>query len=150
MLIVGLILLIVIPGALTVGAIVYAVGGGLAGAVPLGASGTVYLEAEATSMIYSSDIGASTASCTVTDPSGQAVTVIPATELAYGSFTSTRAGTYTVFCPDGTSGIVVGPALDQSRFTVAGAMVLGAVAIGMAGLVISILGLVRVASWRRP
>ncbi len=149
LLVLGLVLLIVVPGALTVGATVYAVGGGLAGAVPLGPSGTVYLEAGTTSMIYSAEVGASTADCTVADPAGSAVDVVSATELAYGRFTSAGAGAYTVSCPGGTRGVIVGPAIDESRLGVAGGLVLGAVVTGLTGLVLSALGLVRVLSARR-
>ena len=72
-----------------------------------------------------------------------------ATELAYGRFTSAGAGTYTVSCPGGTRGVIVGPAIDESRLGVASGLVLGAVVTGLTGLVLSALGLVRVLSARR-
>lgn len=144
LLIIGLLTMIVLPIAISVGGVLYAVGGGFGDFVPLGSSGTVYLEQGTEVSIYSSSAGASTTDCTVVDEGGEAVEVAAVDEaFPYGAFTASETGSYTITCPDGTEGMLTGPTLDMEKISVTGFLVIGAFFAGLLGLVLTIVGLVR-------
>ena len=69
-------------------------------------------------------------------------------DLPYASLTAPESGAYTVSCPSGTQGIVVGPALNTDRIVPAGVMLLGAGACGVIGLGLTIADLVRLSRRR--
>ena len=148
-LVVGLVMLIVLPIALGVGAVLTAVSGSLSTGAVLTASGEVYLDEGQTVGLYSADTSVSADQCSFVAPSGSAVAIgTIGRDLPYVSVTATESGTYTVSCPRGTEGLVVGPALNEDRLVPAGLMMLGAVVIAVAGLVVTIIGLVRVSRRR--
>nr|WP_300339106.1 hypothetical protein [Actinomyces sp.] len=149
MLVTGLIMLIVLPIALGVGAVLIAVDGSLSTGAMLTDSGEVYLDQGRAVGLYSSDTSVSTERCTVKAPSGAAIEVTAiGQDLPYASLTAPESGTYTVSCPSGTQGIVVGPALNTDRIVQAGTMLLVAGACGVAGLGLTIAGMVRLSRRR--
>ena len=144
-LVTGLILLIVVPLVLLGGALVLVFNGSSVAGAVLTESGEVYLDAGAASALYSLDADAPLSECSVTDSSGQAVpTEQPAgAGLPYVSFTPPVTGSYTVSCPPGTA-VVVGPAMRMDRLPLASLMIRAALGSGIAGLVVSVVGLARV------
>lgn len=144
-LVAGLILLIVVPLVLLGGALVLVFNGSSVAGAVLTESGEVYLDAGAASALYSLDADAPLSECSVTDSSGQAVpTEQPAgAGLPYVSFTPPVTGSYTVSCPPGTA-VVVGPAMRMDRLPLASLMIRAALGSGIAGLVVSVVGLARV------
>lgn len=149
MLVTGLVMLIVLPIALGVGAVLTVVNGSLSTGSVLTDSGEVYLDQGQAVGLYSSDASVSTEQCSVTAPSGEAVEVTAiGQDLPYASLTAPESGAYTVSCPSGTQGIVVGPALNTDRIVPAGVMLLGAGACGVIGLGLTIADLVRLSRRR--
>lgn len=142
---VGLVLLIAVPLALTALAVSLVVEGPLSSGTVLGSSGVVYLDAGDQQAVYTSSIGASTTSCTVADPAGKAVSLDDPddTGLPYASFTTSTSGRYTVTCPGGTDGMVVGPMMDSSRVTEASVLMVSALGSGLVGLGTTVAGGVR-------
>jgi len=110
-------------------------------------SGEVYLDAGAASALYSLSADAPLSECSITGPTGQAVTTeqpAGAGDLpSYVSFTPPATGRYTVSCPTGTA-VVVGPAMRMDRILPASLMILAALGSGVAGLVVGAAGLARV------
>ena len=149
MLVTGVVMLIVLPIALGVGAVLTVVNGSLSTGSVLTDSGEVYLDQGQAVGLYSSDASVSTEQCSVTAPSGEAVEVTAiGQDLPYASLTAPESGAYTVSCPSGTQGIVVGPALNTDRIVPAGVMLLGAGACGVIGLGLTIADLVRLSRRR--
>lgn len=143
-LVVGLLLLLLIPGVMTVSAVTMVLDGSLAGGAVLAEDGTVYLEKGTTSALYSAKVSASTQDCTVTGPDGAELVVDRSVEGAsYASFTASQTGTHTVTCPQGTAEVVIGPPMNLSRVPLASMLVMGAVVIGLAGLVVTVIGIMR-------
>lgn len=144
---VGLVLLIAVPLALTAVAVSLVVQGPLSSGSVLGSSGVVYLDAGDHQAVYTSSIGASTTSCTVTDPSGAAVALDDPddTGLPHASFTASASGRYTVACPGGTEGMVVGPTMDAGRVDQAAVLTMTALGVGLIGLGTTVAGGVRAA-----
>ena len=141
---IGLVLLLVVPLVLGVGAALLAFGSSRSPGEPLGEAGTVYLEQGTTSALYTSTSGKSTTDCTVTGSDGSTVSLTPLTEeLPYGSFDAPGTGTFTVTCPGGTDDVIIGPPLDLSRLPLSEMLLLVAAVTGMAGLVVTIVGAVR-------
>lgn len=144
-LVTGLILLIVVPLVLLGGALALVLDGSPFAGTALTGSGEVYLDAGAASALYSLDADAPLSECSVADSSGQAV---PTEQSAVAglpsvSFTPPATGRYTVSCPAGTT-VVVGPAMRMDRLPPASLMIRAAFGSGIAGLVVSAVGLVRV------
>ena len=146
-LVVGLILLIVVPLVLLGGAMALVLEGSPSAGTALTGSGEVYLDAGAASALYSLSADAPLSECSITGPTGQAVTTeqpASAGDLpSYVSFTPPATGRYTVSCPTGTA-VVVGPAMRMDRLLPASFMILAALGSGIAGLVVGAVGLVRV------
>lgn len=146
-LVVGLILLIVVPLVLLGGAMALVLEGSPSAGTALTGSGEVYLDAGAASALYSLSADAPLSECSITGPTGQAVTTeqpAGAGDLpSYVSFTPPATGRYTVSCPTGTA-VVVGPAMRMDRLLPASFMILAALGSGIAGLVVGAVGLVRV------
>lgn len=146
-LVVGLILLIVVPLVLLGGAMTLVLEGSPSAGTALTGSGEVYLDAGAASALYSLSADAPLSECSITGPTGQAVTTeqpAGAGDLpSYVSFTPPATGRYTVSCPTGTA-VVVGPAMRMDRLLPASFMILAALGSGIAGLVVGAVGLVRV------
>ncbi|WP_303324796.1 hypothetical protein [Actinomyces radicidentis] len=144
---VGLVLLIAVPLVLTAIAVELVVQGPLSSGTVLGSAGTVYLDAGDHQAVYTSSIGGSTTSCTVEDPSGNAVALDDPddTGLPYASFTASASGRYTVTCPGGTEGMVVGPTMDSSHVDQAGILMATALGVGLIGLGATVAGGVRAA-----
>ena len=147
---VGLVLMILIPALMAGSAVLLVLDGAAGGGAPLGDNGTVYLEEGADSALYSSALGGSVEQCTVTDPAGSQVTLTGAVEgVAYVTFTAPRTGTYTVSCPEGTANVVVGPPMNMERVPMASGLFLGGLFLGIIGLVVTIIGALRLRSPRR-
>ena len=146
-LVVGLILLIVVPLVLLGGAMALVLEGSPSAGTALTGSSEVYLDAGAASALYSLSADAPLSECSITGPTGQAVTTeqpAGAGDLpSYVSFTPPATGRYTVSCPTGTA-VVVGPAMRMDRLLPASFMILAALGSGIAGLVVGAVGLVRV------
>jgi hypothetical protein len=146
-LVVGLILLIVVPLVLLGGAMALVLEGSPSAGTALTGSGEVYLDAGVASALYSLSADAPLSECSITGPTGQAVTTeqpAGAGDLpSYVSFTPPATGRYTVSCPTGTA-VVVGPAMRMDRLLPASFMILAALGSGIAGLVVGAVGLVRV------
>ena len=146
-LVVGLILLIVVPLVLLGGAMALVLEGSPSAGTALTGSGEVYLDAGAASALYSLSADAPLSECSITGPTGQAVTTeqpAGAGDLpSYVSFTPPATGRDTVSCPTGTA-VVVGPAMRMDRLLPASFMILAALGSGIAGLVVGAVGLVRV------
>ena len=146
-LVVGLILLIVVPLVLLGGAMALVLEGSPSAGTALTGSGEVYLDAGAASALYSLSADAPLSECSITGPTGQAVTTeqpAGAGDLpSYVSFTPPATGRYTVSCPAGTA-VVVGPAMRTDRLLPASLMILAALGSGIAGLVVGAVGLARV------
>ena len=146
-LVVGLILLIVVPLVLLGGAMALVLEGSPSAGTALTGSGEVYLDAGVASALYSLSADAPLSECSITGPTGQAVTTeqpAGAGDLpSYASFTPPATGRYTVSCPTGTA-VVVGPAMRMDRLLPASFMILAALGSGIAGLVVGAVGLVRV------
>ena len=145
---IGLILMLVVPMVLVVGAVLIAFEGFRGPGAALGEAGTVYLERGTTSVLYSS-AAATTSECTVTGPDGSAVTLTPLSEdMPYASFEAPGTGVFTVSCPGGTADVIIGPPVSVSRLPLSVALLLAAGLIGAAGLVMTTIGAVRLL--RRP
>lgn len=161
-LVIGLVLLVLVPGALTVGAVSSAVDGSLSSGGVLTSKGEVYLDDGAHVGLYATGTSTAVAQCMATAPSGASVAVVPldkeleaelgsaggadaqaASGLPYASLTATETGTYTISCPGGTQGVVVGPALNVGKAVRAGWLMMGAFACGFVGLVTTVVGIVR-------
>lgn len=143
----GLVLMLLVPALLIVGAINISVDWSGARSAVVGASGTVYLDAGAHAMLYSGS-SEPTIDCTITNPEGAAVLKETGHEsIPYASFTASASGTYTVTCPTGTEGMIVGPPVRASRLLTASGMIIGAFLCGIAGLAVTVVGLSRL---RRP
>ena len=144
---VGLILLIVVPLVLLGGAMALVLEGSPSAGTALTGSGEVYLDAGVASALYSLSADAPLSECSITGPTGQAVTTeqpAGAGDLpSYVSFTPPATGRYTVSCPTGTA-VVVGPAMRMDRLLPASFMILAALGSGIAGLVVGAVGLARV------
>ena len=146
-LVVGLVLMLLVPAMLIVGAVNISVDWSGARSAVVGASGTVYLEAGAHAMLYSGS-SEPTIDCTITSPEGAAVVKEEGHEsIPYASFTASSSGTYTVTCPNGTEGMIMGPPVRASRLLTASVMVIGALLCGLVGLAVTVVGLSRL---RRP
>lgn len=147
----GPFLMLVLPVILLVSAVVLAIGGSLSSGAVLASDGAVYLAADEQVGLYAASSSTDPATCTVTSPSGTAreLTGI-APETPYASFTTAEAGTYAVSCPGGTQGVVVGPPVRASRLPLAGTLMLGAMLSGAAGLVVTIVQVVRRSQARAP
>lgn len=144
---VGMILMLLVPALLIVGAINISVDWSGTRSAVVGDSGAVYLDAGAHAMLYSGS-GQPTIDCTITNPDGAAVLKDTGHEsLPYASFTASSTGTYTVSCPNGTEGMIVGPPVRPSRLMTASLMVVGAFLCGIAGLAVTVVGISRM---RRP
>ena len=140
---IGLILMLVVPMVLVVGAVLIAFEGFRGPGAALGEAGTVYLERGTTSVLYSS-AAATTSECTVTGPDGSAVTLTPLSEdMPYASFEAPGTGVFTVSCPGGTADVIIGPPVSVSRLPLSVALLLAAGLIGAAGLVMTTIGAVR-------
>ncbi|MDO4244021.1 MAG: hypothetical protein Q4C85_09755 [Actinomyces sp.] len=143
-LVVGLVLLLVVPGIMTISAVVMVLDGSLSAGAVLAEDGTVYLEKGTTSALYSAGVGSSTQSCTVTGPDGTELAMDKAVEGAsYVSFTASQTGNHTVSCPQGTADVVVGPPMNLSRLPLASILVVTAAFIGLVGLVVTVIGIIR-------
>lgn len=143
----GLVLMLLVPALLIIGAINISVDWSGARSAVVGASGTVYLDAGAHAMLYSGS-SEPTIDCTITNPEGAAVLKDKGHEsIPYASFTASTSGTYTVTCPTGTEGMIVGPPVRASRLLTASGMIVGALLCGVAGLAVTVVGLSRM---RRP
>lgn len=141
---IGLVLMLVLPLILSLAAVSLAFGGSRGPGEPLGEAGTVYLEQGSASALYTSTLGRTTTDCTVTGPDGGSVALTPLTEdFPYGSFEAPSTGTFTVTCPGGTDDVIIGPPLDLSRLPLSEMLLLVAAVTGMAGLVVTIVGAVR-------
>jgi hypothetical protein len=141
---IGLVLMLVLPLILSFAAVSLAFGGSRGPGEPLGGAGTVYLEQGSASALYTSTLGRTTTDCTVTGPDGGSVALTPLTEdFPYGSFEAPSTGTFTVTCPGGTDDVIIGPPLDLSRLPLSEMLLLVAAVTGMAGLVVTIVGAVR-------
>lgn len=146
-LVVGLVLMLLVPALLIVGAINVSVDWSGTRSAVVGDSGAVYLDQGAHAMLYSGS-GQPTIDCTITSPEGAAVLKDAGHEsLPYASFTASSAGSYTISCPNGTEGLIVGPPMRPSRLMTASLMVVGAFLFGIAGLAVTVVGISRM---RRP
>ncbi|MCL3778152.1 MULTISPECIES: hypothetical protein [unclassified Actinomyces] len=148
LLVTGLVLLVVLPLALSAAALGVSLDGSSTSGAALGENGLVYLEAGQPRALYRAGLAAGSLDCTVTDPAGTPVEThglegMEGAEVSYLSFVPSTSGTYTVTCAGGTSDIVVGPALKEERVLVSGMLLLTALASGAAGLVLTVLGLLR-------
>ncbi|MDU0348779.1 hypothetical protein [Actinomyces sp. MRS3W] len=142
-LVVGLVLMFVVPLVLSVAGVLTVLDGSLAQGAQLSEDGVVYLEKGTTAALYGTTPTA-TADCTVTGPDDVAVILqTPGEGLPYLSFAVGQTGAYTVTCPAGTRGMVVGPAMNLDRVPLAGTLILAGSAAGLAGIVVTIIGLVR-------
>ncbi|MBM6980023.1 MAG: hypothetical protein I3J03_09965 [Actinomyces succiniciruminis] len=140
---VGLVLMLVIAPLLLLTGALTALGGSLTRSATLGEDGVVYLESGATAGLYGTSATAVTG-CTVTDPDGAAVNLdAPEAGVPYATFTPARSGAYTVTCPAGTAGLVVGPPMNLDRVPLAAVLILGAGAVGFSGLIVTVIGLAR-------
>lgn len=146
LLVIGLVLLLVVPFALTAGAMAWAMGSVLTSSQPVsGGSGSVYLEAHTGVGVYRSDLTSAFSGCTVTDPAGAAVgTQSPeGLEQTYFTFTTNEAGSYTITCEAGSSSFVVGPQTDVGRIETASVVLRLALGCSLIGLVTSVMGIRR-------
>lgn len=167
MFVIGLVLLLLVPVALIAGALRAVVDGPGISAAVVGETGTVFLDAGGKVALYASGADIQVNRCTVTSPAGKTVALesleSELTELGvsqqalrqstamlpYASFTPTETGQYQVSCPGGAQGLVVGPALKLSQATKAGGLVIAAAFSGLVGLILSVIGLVRLIRSRR-
>ncbi len=135
--------MLVVPPLLLVIGVLTVVDGSPTRGVQLGSDGAVYLRAGTTTGLYGSAVSA-TSGCVVTGPDGVAgVLDIPQEGVPYAVFTASQTGTHTVTCPAGTTGLMAGPAMNFDRLPVATALILGAGATGVAGLVVTVVGAFR-------
>ena len=140
---IGLVLLLVVPLVLGVGAALLAFGSSRSPGEPLGEAGTVYLEQGTTSALYPT-LGGTTTDCSVTDPSGGAVALSqPSDAMPYASFEAPGTGTFTVTCPAGTSNVIVGPPLNLAHMPLVMLLILVAGVSGLVGLVVTVLATAR-------
>lgn len=159
-LVLGLVLLLLVPAALTGVAVSRVVDGPLTSAAVLSTDGQVYLDQGAHVGLYATASEAAVGQCEVRAPSGASVDVVTldedlgvagSSEAAagslvappYASLTAPETGTYTLACPGGTTGVVVGPALSVDKAVGAGWLMIGAFVSGLAGLVLTVVGIVR-------
>jgi len=140
---VGLVLMLVVPPLLLVAGVMAAVDGSLTRGTPLGEGGAVYLEAGTAAGLYGTSATATTG-CAVSDSDGVSVILdTPEAGVPYATFTARQSGAYTVSCPAGTSGLVVGPPMNFDRIPLAAVLILGAGACGVVGLVTTVVGAAR-------
>lgn len=140
---IGLVLMLVIAPLLLLTGVLTVVDGSLARSATLSEDGVVYLESGTAAGLYGSSATA-LAGCTVADPEGAIVALdAPESGVPYATFTPARSGPYTVTCPAGTSGLVVGPPMNFGRIPLAAVLILGAGACGVAGLVTTVVGATR-------
>ncbi|RAX19742.1 hypothetical protein DRB06_11445 [Actinomyces sp. Z5] len=140
---VGVVLMLVIAPLLLLTGALTVLGGSLTRSATLGEDGVVYLESGTPAGLYGTFATAVTG-CTVTDPDGAAVALdAPEAGVPYATFTPARSGAYTVTCPAGTAGLVVGPPMNLDRVPLAAALILGAGAVGLSGLIVTVVGVVR-------
>lgn len=145
---IGLVLLLVVPLVLGVGAALLAFGNSRSPGEPLGEAGTVYLEQGTTSALYPT-LGGTTTDCSVTDPSGGAVALSqPSDAMPYASFEAPGTGTFTVTCPAGTSNVIVGPPLNLAHAPLVMLLILVAGVSGLVGLVVTVLATARLLRYR--
>lgn len=139
---VGLVLMLVVPVLLLVGALRTAVDWSGAPPTALGESGTVQLNKGTRAMVYAGPTD-STADCTITNPQGAAVVKEESGLVPLASFTASQAGAYTVTCSAGTEGMMVGPPIRAERIAVANVMIMGALLCGFTGLAVTVVGISR-------
>jgi len=151
LLVAGLIVMLLVPFAMTAGALLYVVEGPLSAGAALGETGTVYLEQGSNWALYSPSLAGSTLECSVTDPAGNSLPLEGLGEgiTNYAAFAASTTGTYIVSCPGGTTGVVVGPTVDVSRVPAAGTVILAAGACSLLGFGLTVAGGVRALSPRR-
>ncbi|WP_147680769.1 hypothetical protein [Actinomyces ruminicola] len=140
---IGLVLMLLVAPMLLIGGVMTVLDGSPTRGTPLGEDGTVYLDAGTTVGLYGTSTRA-TSGCAVTDPDGVAIILdTPEAGAPYAIFAAGGAGVYTVSCPSGTNGVVVGPTMKLDRVPAAALLILGAGATGVAGLVVAVVGAAR-------
>lgn len=140
---IGLVLMLVIAPLLLLVGVLVILDGSLTRSATLGEDGVVYLESDTAAGLYGTS-SAALAGCTVADPEGASVALdAPEPGVPYVTFTPARSGPYTVTCPAGTAGLVAGPPMNFGRIPLAAALILGAGAVGLSGLVVTVVGVVR-------
>ncbi|PHP53180.1 hypothetical protein [Actinomyces ruminis] len=140
---VGLVLMLVMAPLLLLAGVLTVLDGSLTQSTTLGEDGVVYLESDTATALYGTS-AAALVGCTVADPEGTAVNLdAPEPGVPYVTFTPARSGPYTVTCPAGTAGLVVGPPMNFSHVPLAAALILGAGAVGLSGLVVAVVGVIR-------
>ncbi|WP_194949330.1 hypothetical protein [Actinomyces trachealis] len=146
----GLVTLLVLPMAVTYGAVSYMTGSNSAAAVVVPESGSVYLQQGTEAGVYTTQFGYKTSSCSVKGPDGAAIVTTTTGQTSTSTFKVSKSGLYTVSCPGvaKSSMVLVGPAILESRIWVGVAGILVSGFIGLMGLGLTIAGLVRVVRQR--